>query len=68
MEAENVSFDNCGEWEVVKKRSEILPNIGIAVFSKALIVESINLSDLFAFVVASEDGDSAWISDFESEE
>ena len=45
-----------------------MPDVGISVFPKALIVESINLSDLLAFVISSQDGDSAWVSHLQGDQ
>ena len=68
VETKDVSFDDSGEGQVIEEGSEVLPDIGISVLSKALVVESIHLGDLFWFVVASENSDSVWVSDFESHE
>ena len=62
METKDTALDNCGEGQVIKKRCEILPNIWVSVFSQAFIIETINLSNLFTLVIASEDGNSAWVS------
>lgn len=67
VEAEDVSFNNCGQRQVIKQACEVLPNIGISVFSKALIIESIDLSDLLAFVITSQDGNSVWVSYLEAD-
>ena len=68
MKAEDVSFNDCGKWQVIEETGEVLPNIGITVLSQALIIESINLSDLLALVISSQDGDSAWVSDLECDQ
>eukprot|EP00356_Strombidium_inclinatum_P009071 CAMPEP_0170489884 /NCGR_PEP_ID=MMETSP0208-20121228/8181_1 /TAXON_ID=197538 /ORGANISM="Strombidium inclinatum, Strain S3" /LENGTH=98 /DNA_ID=CAMNT_0010765027 /DNA_START=455 /DNA_END=751 /DNA_ORIENTATION=- len=61
VEAEDVALDDGGEREVVEKRGEVLPHVGVAVLSEALVIEAVNLSDLFALVIASEDGDSVGV-------
>ena len=58
MEAEDVSFDDGSQGKVIEERGEVLPYAGISVFSKAFIVESINLSNLLGLVISSKDGDS----------
>jgi len=68
MEAEDVSLDNGGEWKVVEQSCESLPDVGISVLSKAFIVESVDLGDLLALVVTSENGDSVWVSNLENDE
>ena len=68
MKAEDVSFNDCGKWQVIEETGEVLPDIGITVLSQALIIESINLGDLLALVISSQDGDSAWVSDLEGDQ
>jgi hypothetical protein len=46
MEAEDLLFYNCCEWEVVEQVSEEFPHVGVTVLAQALIVETIDLSDL----------------------
>ena len=58
MEAENVSFNDSSKRKVIEKTGEVLPNVGISVFSKALIIKSINLSNLLGLVISSKDGNS----------
>ena len=68
MEAEDVAFDDGGEWQVVEETGEVLPDVGVSVLSQAFIVEPINLGDLLGLVVTSEDSDSVWVSDLEGNE
>jgi len=58
MEAENVSFNDSSKRKVIEKTGEVLPNVGISVFSKALIIKSINLSNLLGLVISSKDSNS----------
>lgn len=67
VKAEDLVIDKGGEGEVVKEVSEVLPDIGISIFSEALVVEAIHLGDLAGFVVTTEDGDSARVSDLEGD-
>ena len=68
MEAEDLVVDERGEREVVEQIGEVFPDVCIAVFSEALIVETIDLRDLAGLVVSSEDGDALGVADFESDE
>jgi hypothetical protein len=63
VETEDLVVDKGGEGEVVKKIGEVFPHISIAVFSKALVVESVDLGDLTGFVVSAEDGDALRVAD-----
>ena len=58
MEAEDGVVDNSSEREVVEELSEVNPDIRVAILSKALIVEAVDLSNLSDLVVTSEDGNS----------
>lgn len=42
------------------KRWDVPPDVRISVLAKALIVKAVNLSDLAAFVVASNQRDTIW--------
>ena len=68
MKAENVSFNDSGQWQVIEKTCEVLPNIGITVLSETLIIESIDLGDLLTLMISSEDGDSAWVPNLEGDQ
>ena len=50
-----LSINKCCQRKVVKEISEVLPDIGIAIFSETLVIEAIDLSDLSALMVASQD-------------
>lgn len=58
MEAEDLIFDDGSQGQVVKQLSELLPDICVAVFTQAFIIETIYLCDLSRLVVASENSDS----------
>lgn len=66
MEAEDAAFNDSGEGKVVEEGGEVLPHVGVTVFTEAFIVETIDLGDLFALVVASEDCDSLRVANFEA--
>lgn len=68
METENLVFDQGGQGKVVEQVGEVLPDIGVAVFSEALIVKSVDLSDLAGLVVPSEDCNALGVSNLEGDE
>ena len=41
MKAENLVINNSSQWQVVKKLSEDLPHVSIAVLSEALVVKAV---------------------------
>lgn len=55
MGAKKAIIDRSREWQVVEEVCEQLPHVGIPIFSNALIVETVHLSDLARFVVATQD-------------
>jgi hypothetical protein len=61
-------FDESGEWEVIEKVSEESPNIGVPVFSQALVVEPVYLGDLSRLMISAEDGHTVPIAKFEGHE
>ena len=63
-----LSFNNCGKREIIEEFCEVFPNVWISVLSAAFIVESVNLSDLSAFMVSSENGDSIFMSNLQGYE
>ena len=54
-----LSIDQSREGEVIKQVGEVLPDVGVAVLSEALIIKSIHLSDLSALMIATEYCDPA---------
>ena len=44
---------------------EILPDVCVAIFSEALVVESVDLRDLTGLVVTAEDCDSLFVPDLQ---
>lgn len=65
VEAEDLVVDEGGEGKVVEKVGEVLPHVCISILAEAFIIEAVHLSDLTRFVVATEDGDPLWVSDFQ---
>jgi hypothetical protein len=68
VEAEDLVIDEGSKREVVEQVCEELPDVGIAIFAQALVVEAVHLCDLSRFMVTAQDGDSGRISNFEGNE
>lgn len=67
MQTEDLVLDECGERKVVEEVGEVFPDVGIAVFAQALIIEAVHLCDLARLVVSAEDGDAGGVADLESD-
>ena len=52
MDAEDFSFDNCRDSEVIEYFDAVLPRVSISILANALIVESVDCSDLSRLVVS----------------
>lgn len=68
VEAEDTIRHDGRHGEVVEGVREVLPDVGIAVFSKALIVKSIYLRNLATLVIAPENGNTVPMTDLEGDE
>ena len=60
-------FNEGGEGEVVEQVSEESPDVCVAVFSQALVVEAVHLRDLSRLMVAAYEGHAFGVADFEGE-
>jgi len=63
VNTENPVVNDSGQAEVVEDLATVSPDVGRSELLKALVVKSINLGNLSRFVVASNKGDSIWVSD-----
>lgn len=68
MGAKDLSLDDCCERQVVKEFSQHFPDVVVLVLAHTFVIESIVLSDASGLVVASEDGETFLVPDFETEE
>lgn len=68
VEAKYLSVDQGSQREVIEQISKILPDISVAIFSEAFVIESVDLGDLTGLVVTSEDCDSLFVPDLEGNE
>ncbi len=62
MKAEDVALDDSREGQEVKERREVLPDVGVAILTQALVIETIHLSDLLGLVVTAKDGDTVGVA------
>lgn len=65
VQTEYTICHNCGHRKVIKGIRKMLPNIGVAILSKALVVEPIHLSNLATFVVSPENCDTISVPYFQ---
>jgi hypothetical protein len=66
VEAEDTVLYNSSKWQVVEEGSEVLPHVSVAVLTEALIVEAVNLCDLLALVISTQNGDTIWEAYFQA--
>jgi hypothetical protein len=62
MNAENLIIDDSREGQIIKDLCAVAPYVDRTILSQALIVEAIDLGDLSAFMITSNQGDSFWVS------
>ena len=61
MNAENFSFNDGSDTEIVEYLGAVLPWVGISVLSNGLIIEAVDGGDLSGLVVSSQEGDVCWV-------
>ena len=44
MKAENLAFNDCCQWQVIEKLSELFPHISVTVLSQTFIVETVTIT------------------------
>ena len=62
MDAKDLVVNNSCQRQIIENFCAIAPYIYRAVLSEAFIVETVDLCDLSALVVASNESDSFWVS------
>ena len=60
-------LNQSGERKVVEQVSEVSPDVRVAIFSQALVIEAVHLGDLPRFVVSTEDGDTVAVAQLEGD-
>ena len=68
MDAENFVVNDGSEGKVVEDFGAVAPDVDRAVFAEALVVESVDLSDLTRLVIASDQSDTLRVTNFQGEQ
>lgn len=68
MDAENFVVNDGSEGKVVEDFGAVAPDVDRAVFAEALVVESVDLSDLTRLVIASDQSDTFRVTNFQGEQ
>jgi hypothetical protein len=67
VQTEDLVVDQGSEGEVVEQVGEVFPDVRIAILSKTLVVEAIDLGNLARLVVSTKNGDALGVSNFEGD-
>ena len=62
MNTEDLIVDHSCQRQVVENFCAVAPNIYRAIFSEALIIETVNLCDLSTLMITSDKRDPLWVS------
>ena len=68
MHAENFVVNDSSESQIVENGGAVPPDVGRTILPEALIVEPVDLGDLSALVVASNQRDSLGVPDLEGQQ
>lgn len=68
MRSKDLSLDNGSQGQVIKELRQHFPDVVILVLPHTLIIKTVVLGDASGFMVASEDGESFFVSNLEAEE
>lgn len=68
MNAENFSFDNGANTEIIKHFCAVFPGVSISILSYCFIIETIDSSNLSGLVVSSEQCNMSWVLKLEAQE
>jgi hypothetical protein len=66
VQTEDLVFNESSEGKVVEEIGEVFPHVGVAIFAKALVVESVDLGDLTGLVIATKDGDTLGVTNLQA--
>jgi len=64
VHTENTIIDNSSQRQVIEYVSTVSPDIQRAILPQALVIETINLSDLSALMIATDKSDKVRIAHF----
>lgn len=67
MKTEELVLNNCSKGEIIEKLGEAFPDIRVPIFAAAFVIKTINLCNLSGFVVSSQDCDSIFVSNLQSD-
>ena len=68
MQAEYlILYDSC-QRQIVKEICQVFPHVGVAILAEALVVETVDLSDLATLVIASQNRDSVLKAHFQTDQ
>lgn len=62
MHTEDFVINQCRKAEVIENFGAIPPHIHGSIFPQTFIIESINLCDLSAFMISSNQCDAIWVA------
>lgn len=65
MKAEELVLYYCSQGKKIEELSQAFPDVAVPVLSAALVIEPVDLGDLTGLVIASENGYSIFVSNFE---
>ena len=61
-------LNQSGQGEVVEEVGEVSPDVRVAIFPQALVIEAVHLCDLSRFVISAEDSDTVAVTKLEGNE
>lgn len=57
-----------GQRQVIKRVRQHTPHMCVSILAQTLIIKPVDLCDLSALMVASQDGDACWVSHFQGQQ
>lgn len=68
VQTEDLVFNESSEGKVVEEIGEVFPHVGVAVFAKTLVVETVDLGDLTGLVIATKDGNTLGVTNLQADQ